>query len=77
MLWCVRMNVITHRADYKVLIHKHDCDYLWADLRALNYERECDYAWGWNEVLEAEYIGGYYVKIIKISLGKIQLWSDV
>ena len=31
------------------------------------YEHECNYVWGQNVILEAEYIRGYDVKVIKFS----------
>jgi len=34
-----------HGADYKSLIYKHECDYVWADFKVLINEHECDYAW--------------------------------
>jgi len=76
MVWYIRMNTITHGADYKNLKYKHERDYVWADFRALLFELEYDYAWGWNEIFEAEYVKGYYVNIIKISLGKFKCESD-
>ena len=71
MLWYIRRNVITHGTDYNALKYKHEHDYVWDDYKAFKYkhELEYDYAWGWNEILKAEYVRGYCVKIVKISLG--------
>ena len=68
--------MITHGVDYKALKYKREHDYVWVDFRALIDEHECDYPLGSNEILEVEYARGYWVKIVRISLGIFNCESD-
>ena len=58
------------------IVYKNEFDYVWIDVTTLINELEYDYAWDQNEILEAENVRGYRVKMVKISLRSLYWESD-